>query len=114
MVEALKIARDFPRVVDESSPEQFDRARRIYRSIEPLRQLIRFGNKAFGHCFGLETLLSAFGAKHPDALRFQSLMLLSNAKPEIEEVMRKIEADAQKTLAQIQEGLEAQRQATST
>jgi hypothetical protein len=114
MVEALKITREFPKVVDESSPEQFDRARRVYRSIEPLRQLIRFGNKAWGHCFGLETLLSGYGAKHPDALWFQSIMLLSNAKPEIEEVMLKIEGDAQKALAQIQEGLEAQRQSVIT
>lgn len=114
IVEALKIARDFPTVVDESSPEQFDRARRVYRSIEPLRQLIRYGNETLGHCFGLETLLTGYGAKQHDALRFQSLMLLSNAKPEIEEVMRKIEADAQATLSKIHEGLAAQRQSTET
>jgi hypothetical protein len=78
--------------------------------LEPLRQLIRYGNAAWGHSFGLEVILSGFGAKHVDALWFQSLLILGNAKPEIEEVMLKLEVDAQKALAQIQEGLSAQRQ----
>ncbi len=110
VIEALALAHNFHTVVDDSSPEQFDRARRVFRNLEPLRQLIRYGNAAWGHSFGLENILSAFGAKHVDALWFQSLLLLGNAKPEIEEVMLKMEADAHKILAQIQEGLSAQKQ----
>jgi hypothetical protein len=110
VTEAIALAHNFQNVLDDSSPEQFDRARRVFRNLEPLRQLIRYGNAAWGHSFGLEVILSGFGAKHVDALWFQSLLILGNAKPEIEEVMLKLEVDAQKALAQIQEGLSAQRQ----
>jgi hypothetical protein len=110
VVEAVALAHNFHTAVDDSSPEQFDRARRVFRNLEPLRQLIRYGNAAWGHSFGLETILSGFGAKHVDALWFQTLLILGNAKPEIEEVMLKLEADAQKALAQIQDGLAAQSQ----
>jgi hypothetical protein len=103
--ESVILSRDFESVIDASTPEQLDRARRVFRCIQPLQRLVQFTNSKLGHCFGLETIIAGFGAKHPDALLFQSLLIFSNAKPELETVVKTIEADSLKVLAQLDAGL---------
>jgi len=86
MFEAMDLAPMLLSVVDDASDDDLENARTKYLEMDKLRVWAAYAKKAYGHAFGIESVVDGWlcdGSFATNIYQFASLLVLSKAMPEM-------------------------------